>query len=433
MGIFNLFKKSKKDKKPDTEEKFNKEVSMKDKMFILSRENDFNKISEVLCRKFNINNSGESNVFEIHNNDINVSAVIFTKSMGEEEEKLVKDQAERVYGHFYEVDTQYTDIKTNLLYSLSLSQAIIFVNYSFIEDEEFDKKTFIEQTFASILDEINGVMLLMDDEEDGIYCKGEREDIAMELILSDKGKSTLENYLPNEGFKLTSENNEISYEQVKRRLRSREVIKGKYIYVPAWYPVIESETEAECRTPEEIAQRAVALMIISLYSEYRLGENMDYEEAYNFVKDIIDEYNADKFFSPEEREYINNPDSTEREQISYSWKYENLLVMEWALGLIDELDFPDHICDVPLTVRVLKDCHSIEEILNKAEPKSHKELLDECDLIFCLDWACVDTRVHRLPAPAGLDGGVTIERHKSLNWLVGSYERADWDDVGTNT
>lgn len=55
------------------------------------------------------------------------------------------------------------------------------------------------------------------------------------------------------------------------------------------------------------------------------------------------------------------------------------------------------------------------------------------ELILCLDWACVDTRIHRLPSPAGLDGGVTVERHKSLNWPVGSEERADWDDVGTNT
>ena len=214
MGIFNFKKKSK------------KEVSYKDKTFILCHENDINKLMEVLCRKFNIDNSGNGNTLEIHNNDICISVAVFSQSMGENEEKFIKDQANRVYGHFYDVDTQHIDIKTNLLYSIHMTKSMIFVNYSFVYDDEFDKKTFVEEIFASLLNEIQGIMLIMDEKEDGIYCEGKSSNRAMELILSVKGESSLLNYVPDETFHMTSENGEINEEQIERRKRILNQIRN---------------------------------------------------------------------------------------------------------------------------------------------------------------------------------------------------------------
>lgn len=430
MGILDIFKSKKSNNKKHSGE----EKSYLGKTFILCTEEDVNRIMDVLCNTFGISNNGDGHTINIHNQDINISVAVFTTSMGEDEKALIKDQVSRVYGHFYNVNTEKIDIKTNLLYSIDITQGMVFIDYSFIEDDDFDKRSMIEKKFASVLNELNGVMLIMDEDEDGIYCEGKKDsERAMELILSDKGNSSLLKYLPEQTFTMTWEDGKISEEQINRRLRSRKIVEENFIYVPVWYPVIESEAESQCRTPREIAERAVALMIVSLYSECRLGEKMNHEESYKFVEDIIEKFEADKFLSPAEKEYLNNPDSTEQEQISYSWQYENLFVMEWALGLVSELDFPDHICDVPLTVRLLNDCSSISEILEKSKPRSNKELLDECDLIFCLDWSCVDTRIHNLPAPAGMDKGVVVERHKSLNWLVGYGDKADWDNVSTNT
>ena len=101
--------------------------------------------------------------------------------------------------------------------------------------------------------------------------------------------------------------------------------------------------------------------------------------------------------------------------------------MEWRLGLIDgPLDFPDHFCAVAEAAQLLTAFHSMEGDPGGGEARSAKELLDACDMIFCLDWACTDTRMRDLPAPAGMDGGVVFERHKALNWLVGAGEKADW-------
>ena len=112
------------------------------------------------------------------------------------------------------------------------------------------------------------------------------------------------------------------------------------------------------------------------------------------------------------------------------WQYEPLFVMLWALGYEEELFFPDHICDVPGITQVMRERDSMEALLKGAKLRSGKELLDAADMIFRLDWACVDTRIHGLPAPAGMDSGVVMERHKALNWLVCGDE---WDKVDIST
>ena len=163
-----------------------------------------------------------------------------------------------------------------------------------------------------------------------------------------------------------------------------------------------------------------------------LGSNLSEFFHEEEEKQIV--FGADDFFSLKEWNYLHNEDPKESEKISYSWQYENLYVMEWALGLIDgPLDFPDHFCAVAEAAQLLTAFHSMREILEAAKPRSAKELLDACDMIFCLDWACTDTRMRDLPAPAGMDGGVVFERHKALNWLVGAGEKADWDHVPVDT
>ncbi|MDY5911993.1 MAG: hypothetical protein SPJ62_08330, partial [Inconstantimicrobium porci] len=46
----------------------------------------------------------------------------------------------------------------------------------------------------------------------------------MKLILSDKGRSDLKHYLPEEAFIMTSESGEINDEQIERRKRSPKIL-----------------------------------------------------------------------------------------------------------------------------------------------------------------------------------------------------------------
>jgi len=75
----------------------------------------------------------------------------------------------------------------------------------------------------------------------------------------------------------------------------------------------------------------------------------------------------------------------------------------------------------------------VASLLAQSSPRSTDELLDAADLVLMYDWACVDARVNRRPDPADLNSEVVVEWHRATNWLVGAYDNADWDDVGTDT
>lgn len=70
-------------------------------------------------------------------------------------------------------------------------------------------------------------------------------------------------------------------------------------------------------------------------------------------------------------------------------------------------------------------------LLQAAKPRGTQEILDEADLIYRLDWACVDARIKGNEAPASLNADVVVERHMALNWLIGYDD--DWDNVSTDT
>ena len=212
-----------------------------------------------------------------------------------------------------------------------------------------------------------------------------------------------------------------------------ELLQKKHVYVTPWLPLLAERAEEPGRTVEEVCGRAAALLILSLYSECRVGEHMSYEESREFVDPIIEGYGAEGFFSPDEKAYLDDPNSTEQTQIQYAWQYENLWVMEWALGLTDDLFWPTRICDVPESVRIMREYPSMEALTAAARLRPRKELLDQADLIYRLHWACVDARVMGMPAPQELEEGVVMERHRALFWLAGCDEMCGWDDVDLST
>lgn len=67
-----------------------------------------------------------------------------------------------------------------------------------------------------------------------------------------------------------------------------------------------------------------------------------------------------------------------------------------------------------------------------AQMRPLSAILDQADLIYRYHWAVVDARVTGRAAPAGLDGGIVLERHRALNWLIG-YMDEEWDDISTDT
>lgn len=181
------------------------------------------------------------------------------------------------------------------------------------------------------------------------------------------------------------------------------------------------------RTPEEIAYRASALILVALRAEVCLSG----QHTNPLAQNILTERKLWDSVTPLERAFLDKAAPTEHEALQFVWRYEGVLVLLWALGLAEELPYPTDICDVPWLAAFFRD-HTVETLLAEARPRSEDELLDACDYIFRLHWAVRNAQYGGTAHPEGVDGGVVYERHYALNWLTRFFD-AEWDDTDTPT
>lgn len=215
---------------------------------------------------------------------------------------------------------------------------------------------------------------------------------------------------------------EPSKEAKERKQKSIERLKKEGVPLIEHLPVIEDSAEAKKRTTEEVAHRAIAVIIAAVK-----GEGLDQATVDSLVK----KYGAGKFFSPEEAVFIKNASPNQPDRIKFSWRYECAWVLLWSLGYVETLAKPEGICDVPKLVGILKD-RDTAQFIKDAKLRPFDQILDQADLIYRYHWATTEARVKSRPAPAKLEGGVVQERHYALNWLIG-YMDQEWDDISTDT
>ncbi|HEX8261807.1 MAG TPA: DUF4272 domain-containing protein, partial [Allosphingosinicella sp.] len=105
---------------------------------------------------------------------------------------------------------------------------------------------------------------------------------------------------------------------------------------------------------------------------------------------------------------------------------EAALPLLWAVGLADDLKRPDAQSE-PFDILKPLVHFRRHELLERAALRPAGELLDSADLHFC--WECASRLAleEEAPPPAGLDGGVLLERHRAFTWLV--QGGGDWDEA----
>ena len=185
-------------------------------------------------------------------------------------------------------------------------------------------------------------------------------------------------------------------------------------------PCIESEAEARVRNTSEVVGRLLALTAVAVK-----GEGLDRASVDRFVR----AHDIRRWLSAAELAFIKVPRPSAHDRLQFSWRYEAAWVLLWALRHVDgQLGPPRAICDVASLVRTVRDTNDLAVLgLRPAN-----DILNEADLIYRCHWAVREAQLRGKPTPAGLEPGVTMERHHALNWLIG-YCDADWDDVTTDT
>ncbi|WP_414659876.1 DUF4272 domain-containing protein [Acinetobacter courvalinii] len=215
----------------------------------------------------------------------------------------------------------------------------------------------------------------------------------------------------------------------QRKQESILKLKAKAIPYIDWLPHIESSDDVIQRSAERIAKRAIAcLLIIQVACD--LDQDQFDQETEDFIVDLLNKFEVIDELTVKEKNILNR-NASQQEIVNMIWKYEAYWVLLWALGIIEELKYPDEIADCDFAIQVVSGCDSLQEFMQQVKLRNIEEILDEADLIYRYDWACVDARLKHQHAPANLNASIVLERHGALNWLI--QADADWDNPDVST
>jgi hypothetical protein len=218
-------------------------------------------------------------------------------------------------------------------------------------------------------------------------------------------------------------------DQQERRIKSEEFCKLKNIpvYKNPNSLFVEPEEKVNIRTKDDVVDRAIALCYLELKSENADKKMLaDFDKKYNVMSKLT---SAEKAFA-----LADNP--KDQQMVDANWRAESYHVMLWALGYVDDLKYPNEVCNIGDDVKHLFS-KTEKEFRDKGKLRTKTEILDQADLILRLHWACVNEKLKTVARPSkedmlDLDRSVVYERHYSLNWLT-NYMNQEWDNITTDT
>jgi len=209
---------------------------------------------------------------------------------------------------------------------------------------------------------------------------------------------------------------------LERKERSIARLKSEGVLTIDHLPSIIGEAHTARRSVEEIAERAMALMVVAAKGEGIKQSVLD---------DAIERYDLAGAFSPREQNFLLDPSPSDHDMTQFLWRYEAAWVLFWALGYVETLGRPTDCGKYPAAIdNLLKRTRT--EFIADAALRPLAEILDEADLIYRYHWAIVNARLTWVEKPPGLDADVTMERHYAINWLVDELG-TEWDEISTDT
>ncbi len=212
----------------------------------------------------------------------------------------------------------------------------------------------------------------------------------------------------------------------KRKEASDAILKSKGIPVANFLAPIEGEEEIVTRTPQETAQRLLALWVVALKADGAKQPLLD---------KLLKGGNVQAYLTPKEAKFVATKAPTKDDTAAYSWYIENIQTLLYALGQEKELPLSKEQCnsgEVAEKVVKLIGSDNGKTFVKQAKLRSNSEILNAKDLTLRAHWATEEATSNKQPQPKNTNHEVLLERHKTLNWLT-KYNDEDWDDVTADT
>ena len=216
---------------------------------------------------------------------------------------------------------------------------------------------------------------------------------------------------------------------IERRNNSNKKIKQLGIACLETLPVIEDSTQVSLKDIDTICKRAIACLI-STQLAIDISENNDYDSSKTFFLNMLKQYGVqDNLIEKEKR--IFNGKYSKQDVIDVVWSYEAYWSLVWTLGLVENIDYPNQICDCEKAIMLVSTCKTYDDFKCKCKIRDIEENLDMLDLYYRYDWAVTEKRINPDTLIADLNPDVVVERRKGLEWLIANEE--DWDEISLDT
>lgn len=210
----------------------------------------------------------------------------------------------------------------------------------------------------------------------------------------------------------------------QRKKETEKLLKSINIPFIDHLPLIEDESEAKIRRPQEIAERILILTYLNYISEVpdEKGNVIDFLKS-NTLWDKV---------SPDEKELFQKDKLTNQEIINISWRTEAIWILMWTINKVDKIEMPVEQVGINEIVSRLPDfLKDPKEFIETSIIRPTSEILDISDLTYRLHWATRHSGLESKNMPANLNNSIVMERHYAINWVT--YYADEWDEITTDT
>lgn len=103
----------------------------------------------------------------------------------------------------------------------------------------------------------------------------------------------------------------------------------------------------------------------------------------------------------------------------------------WAIRKIDRLDPEDYVADTMNSLfPAIENLDSSRQFCANSTLRSDIELVEECDLLYCMHWGIVHGRLNNIRLSVAIEPYVVVERRRALEWILSDSTS---DDVPLDT
>ncbi|MGI5172441.1 DUF4272 domain-containing protein [Treponema sp. OMZ 840] len=214
-----------------------------------------------------------------------------------------------------------------------------------------------------------------------------------------------------------------------RRKKSNAKIKEMGIACMEVLPLRESSKEVRLKSFEEICNRAIACLLSTQLAE-DIHNGQEYKKSKELFLRLLEKYEVSNCLLEKEKRLFNGTYS-EQDAIDICWTYEAYWSLVWALGLVEDISYPNTICDVVRAIKLVGDTDGKEAFKAQCRLRGIEEILDMLDLHYRYHWATEEKRLRPETEIKDLDPEIVMERRRGLEWLISSG--TDWFDISMDT